>query len=153
MLSQHHPAASNANLAQKKPCPAPQTSVDTTHPCKEHTSLSCLPYSPSEASAAAQPAGLASLAERQARDQPTATVLSDSPGVIKSSCFTTEIPQTKPVSGRADCTEATGREEREMEWPCLDRGWSLSSHSDKHLGIYQGFPIMLSTTMCLAIVS
>lgn len=39
-----------------------------------------------------------------------------------------------------------------MEWPCLDRAWSLSTHSDKHLGIYQGFSIVLSTTMYPAIV-
>lgn len=120
---------------------------------RPHLSLSFCHSSPSEASAAAWPAGLASLAERQARDQPTATMLSDSPGVIKSSPFTPDRPSLSQVELIAQRAQEERREKWSgSHWPCLGRGCSLSTHADRHLGIYQGFSVTLSTTMYLAII-
>lgn len=67
------PRMPKANVTQKeKPCPAAETSPATTEPCKDHTSLSfCLPQ-PFRDISSALPAGLASLAQGRARDQPTA---------------------------------------------------------------------------------
>lgn len=39
-----------------------------------------------------------------------------------------------------------------MEWQALALLRWRSTHTDKHLGIYQGFSIVLSTTMYLAVV-
>lgn len=139
-----------ASLTQKKkPCPAAEMSPDATPHAR---STPPCPAATPRALQEHQPAGLASLAKRQAREQPTATRLSDNPGVIKSSHFTPEIHQTKPVSRRVDCTKGTGGEEREMEWPCLDRVWSLSLTLINTWGFIRVSLPMLSTTMSLAIL-